>query len=394
MIDHQSFAGESTVTVDPISPDGTHLRKPPRGPSRTFWLVHLYFQPKRFFEHFSVMATRFTTIYTAWIVGTAECMSRVTEEITKRQFLGGHVRVPELVLTSWPAYWAFCAGVGVFGAALFYKIGGWWYITRLRFCNDSNADRSLARSAYIFSSTVWAFPIVLSSAISSIRYSTPLASENSSMLWAFVLLVPTPFWSIYTSYRAVRTLFDGVRWKVRLWFLLLPGLVYGAVFVAIFVVALLAAAGSIDVPPDVDNPITIDRVGLYVRHPGNWWVDEDAEGFDADASFTIEPIQDAAAIFDLWDEPVDERAETTEWVEYYRETFHGDDISEFHQWGGHTGFGMDYWGVSEVSRYRLRVFTFNGATRAATVVEICEESVTEVLEPGFKLIRNSFRLKD
>ena len=59
----------------------------------------------------------------------------------------------------------------------------------------------------------------------------------SDEMYSMVTLV-FPFWSLVTSYIGVRSLFDVIKWRALLWFLILPGILY---FLAFGLLALLFA---------------------------------------------------------------------------------------------------------------------------------------------------------
>jgi hypothetical protein len=249
------------------------------------------------------MVTTFSTAYAALIVGVAEAMERITAELVQRD-LGAGGRVPDEVLESWTAYWATCLIFGVIGAILYYAIGGWWFRVRLKLSGDAEPDPRLARQVYIYASLIIGLPTVVLTVIDSIHYPTPLAAERGAQWW-WIASALLPFWSVYASYRGVRTLFDAVRWKAVIWFFVLPSLFFLLVYAFGLLLAVLAGLGVVNIPPDVSHPSTIDRHAFSLRYPGNWWVDEGDEDYDPDAYFSIEPMQDALVTFVFPDYPID-----------------------------------------------------------------------------------------
>ena len=63
------------------------------------------------------------------------------------------------------------------------------------------------------------------------NYAEAFVADEPYSVW----LILFPFWSLVTAYVGVRTVFDVSPWKARLWFVILPGLLY------VFVLGLLAA---------------------------------------------------------------------------------------------------------------------------------------------------------
>lgn len=381
-----------TLDVDP--PTLPPAAAPHGPPSAALWLFHLFFRPKRFFAHFPRMATAFTLAYATWIVGIAGVMSRISMEQIKEDFGRSGSAILDAALESWPSYWLFCAAAGALGGMMFYAIGGWWYRVRLELSGADWPDARLARRVYIFASLIADLPLVLVTASQAAFYATPLAAERADPGWWYLGMMLLPFWSVYASYRGVRTLFDVVRWKARIWFLVLPSLVYGMVVVGVMAAAVMVGLGVIDLPPDIDDPVVIDRPGFTLRYPGNWWVNTEDDDYDPDSQFMIEPFQDARARFLLGEGPVDPEDETEHYLKAYQEVFRGDDVSTFTRWGSHVGSGVKYRGTTEGTLYVVRIFTTTTDTRNLTVVEWVESSVAYLLKPGFKLMRDSFRFKD
>ncbi len=361
-------------------------------PSPALWLFHLYFQPRRFFAYFPQLVSAFSAAYAALIVGTAEIIGRISEELTKTEF-GMRKRVPDLVVESWQGYWLFCIGLGLVGALLYYRIGGWWYHLRLRWAGSAAPDRRLARQVFIFASLVVALPTVLMTILDSFRFPTPIAAERGMQWWWFLAIV-LPYWSVYTSYRGVRTLFATKLGRCRLWFLILPAAFYIVLTGSLFVIAGLAAFGVVSVPPDVTHPETINRPGFSLKYPGNWWVVEDAEDYDPDHDITIEPIQDALVVIRVSDDAVVPEEELASRLEAYRQLLTFAQPSRFTNWGAFVGAGAEFRGELDGDRYLVRIFTTSTATRGFTIIEQSAESVAREVEPGFTLIRSSFLLID
>ena len=193
---------------------------PPPRPS--LWLMYLFTQPGRFFAHFTTMTTGFTILYTTWIYGIANVMDRISTNVLKGN-LSGRASGLGFVVDSWVTYWAVCIILGIISGAVTYAVGGWWYCMRLRFCGAKDVDASLARRVYIFAGIIWALPTVLVAVRTMQMYSTPLAAEQGDTGW-FCTLTPllALLWSIYVSYRGVRTVFAVTPWKARIWFGMLP----------------------------------------------------------------------------------------------------------------------------------------------------------------------------
>jgi hypothetical protein len=299
------------------------------------------------------------------------------------------------VVESWSSYWAICAVGGAVAACLFYVLGGWWYRLRIRWSGAVNPDASLSRRVYILASMVYAFPTVLLGMVYSAIYPTPLAAAWESPLWADLGVIVFLFWSVYTSYRGVRSLFDVDRWKARGWFLILPTVFYLIALGGVALLLGLLAAGVVGEAPDVDRPNVLNRPTCVLQYPGNWSINRTDGDYVPDYSFTIEPLfLDALIMFDIADEPTNAEEETAFFLEQYRNEIPGRVTSRFSRWGRYTGSGVEYTGELEGSRIRLRIFTVSLASRNVTVTEIVEVTIADKVEPGFALIRRTFRLRE
>ena len=362
-------------------------------PQAGLWLLHLFVRPARFFAHFPRMATSFTVAYSAWIVGIAGVMDRLSWRLTRAEITGRPSAITD-IMASWPVYWAACAIAGALAAVFLWGLGGWWYRVRLRFSGASAPKPSLARRVYIFACMVAAFPMVVLAAVYSLCYATPLQAEEQSPLWLDSSLLIFLFWSVYTGYRGARVLFDVVRWQARVWFLLVPAVFYLTCLGGVAAFLALLFSGVVDVPPDVSNPAVLNRPGFWLHYPGNWSIDRQDEDYDPDHCFLIEPdFQDAAVIFYVDDDPADPAERTALFMETYQDAVVGPAPSRFERWGDHHGAGTEFEGDFEGGRYRVRIFSMSGRTRSLTAIEIADLAIADSLEPGFALIRDTLRLR-
>ena len=373
----------------PVSePEATERR-----PSSAWWLVYLFVRPWVFFTHFPRMATWFTVAYSSWIVGTAEMIDRVDERWVQDEMAGRQDMAHELMV-SWSSYWAVCVGGGLLAALFFYVVGGWWYRVRISFSGDPKPNADLARRVYILASMVSAFPSVALIALRTVKYATPQEATDLSPFGPDLCVLACVFWSVYVSYRGVRTVFSVVRWKARIWFLILPTAFYLVLLGAFAAIAMFEVMGSFWEPPDVSNPEVINRPGFVVQYPGNWFVDDTDEDYDPDQYFRIASSWDDVVVdFIIADESQDCAQATSYYVEAYGERLAETGREEFDSWGQHAGVGIELVGDFEDSRYRVRVFSMTTRTRSMTVVEFISLDEADRVEPGLDLIRRTFRLR-
>lgn len=199
----------------------------------------LFLWPKRFFRDRDLdVRSWFLTALLCSGITTAS--GRIDQNLMRADLSQPRVGWDEfapVLLDSWIAYWLFLLGVGVVSAALYWYVGGWWYRVRLRWSGDANPDPRMARLVMISAAFVMSAPQLAYSLLETASFPNYGAAwESESVLPAFLLIFP--FWSVYASYRGVRTRFSVTRWRARIWFLILPVLVFA---VAFGVIALLYA---------------------------------------------------------------------------------------------------------------------------------------------------------
>lgn len=362
----------------------------PPAPHPALWLFHLFLFPKQFFSYFDSMATPFATAYAAIIVGIADACSSISDQLTKQEFTG-RTRVPPFVVESWRNYWLVCVGAGLVSAVLFYHLGGWWYRRRLIWAGDPNPNKSLAKRVYMFTCLVPALPFLILTLVDSATYATPLEADREGGWWWLAMLVLV-FWSSNVSYQGVRVLFQTTCWRARTWFLFLPLTFYGAMLGGFMLLAILGAEGIINIPPDVNRPHTIKRSGFTLQYPGNWWIDDQSEDYDADHNFGIEPPQDAMIYFFVQDEPSDPVQCVGELVENYDAEMKIIKLSAFEKWGRYSGAGRALEVETDGSKLEVRAFCSTNAKRSFAVLEWVNPGVGDKIEPGLQLIRKTFVL--
>ena len=195
-------------------------------------LKALFLYPRRFFrDDFAITDPRYFIAVT-WALGIASSLSEVDEQLMRAE-LGsprpGWEFLRPFFTESWVGFWSYALVAGAVSGALYWLIGGWWYRKRLNFSGVSNPDPRLARLVYVYSSFVYAGPMIAVTLWATAIYPNYLAAyEAGDMVWLAVLIFP--FWSIRTSYTGIRARFEVNRSKARVWFVVLPALVYMLAF--------------------------------------------------------------------------------------------------------------------------------------------------------------------
>jgi hypothetical protein len=363
----------------------------PGKPNYALWLFYLYARPRYFFEHFVADHMPGLTALVAWIYG----MCGISDTL-ERGVSGG--AIPELS-RSWLVYWALLSIGGVLGAALYYKIGGWWYRVRLRWSGVTDPDAAMARRVYLYASLVFAFPVWLHIVWQTLNFARPIDASNSSVFHVFDLAVLLFLvWSIVTSYIGVRTVFGATGFRAALWFLFLPMTVtligLGMIFAAVFLYAYSAPAVS----PAVSSPIEYRSGDIVFSHPGNWAVDSADPSFEAGVRIPISMEANAALLLEVYESDLTTEEEADATVEQMKQegTFpEGTSIREFAQWGSYRGAGREVSFSQDGDVIVYRVFVAGwGDGRRLEVFEGFAESDRATLARGYKQVADSLTRRD
>ena len=193
-----------------------------------FWNT-LVLRPRVFFEHYFQKGQ---TPYLFWVVltvGVARAMDRLEHQFVNAQLHERLAQVPQA--NSWTAYWLTAILSGLFGGAIFYYLGGWWYDVRVGWAGGRR-DRETSRFLSLYSAFIPGLLQVMSMVGNTVGDKRPFPHEldGIGLVLVFGTLIAATFYAVYVSYRGVRTVLDVSCWGARVWFLILPGLTYAFVF--------------------------------------------------------------------------------------------------------------------------------------------------------------------
>jgi len=363
----------------PCEPDA------PSSPNYALWLFYLYLRPRKFFRDFVVEHLWFTTIVASLLFGISSAIGRVETRASVSSSPAAN-----WVTQSWGNYAAVVLATGIFGAALYYVLGGWWYRVRLKWSGARQPDKVLARRVYVYSSTVHALPAVLLTVWEAATYPTPMDAINSgATVWTLGLSLFL-LWSVVVSYVGVRTVFEVRGVRPVIWFLVLPGMVYGLIAIGAFVVWLFGTPA-----PQVSKPIQYDSGHIEMTLPGDWEVDTAVPEFDAARYLPIVMPQSAAMEVyvelanvtprELADAAIDSLQASNPPIK---------PVEHFTRWGAMDGVGRELTYGSKFLPEVVRVFATQVSDDDIVVVyEWYFEEDETTLRPGFDLIANSLRLK-
>jgi Yip1 domain len=191
-------------------------------------LINLFVRPRRFFSSQLAFGQTLYVVIVTWCYGVANAIDRIDQELVRAEVgrpRRGWEQLAPMITESWLGFWAWVLAFGAIGGLLLWLIGGWWYRVRLKWSGAHEPDKRLARLVYVYSSFVQSGPVVAFTLVSTIVYADYAQAYASESSYA-VLLLLFPFWSLISSYLGVLTLFEVSRWKARIWFVILPGLLY------------------------------------------------------------------------------------------------------------------------------------------------------------------------
>lgn len=362
----------------------------PYRPSGFMWPYLLFLRPKIFFTHFVLEASPLLTALAALIYGISGAIDELEERLLRAELKGqGHIFLP--LISNWRSYWILCVALGVLSAFFYFWIGGWWYKKRLAFCGAKDADTSLSRRVYLFASQVYAIPGLIYALWETGHYPTPLAARSGSDIGGLVVVICL-FWSVYVSYRGVRTAFEVRRWAARFWFMILPG---GFCLLGIIAVVVALAVGMAESnPPVLDYPNKLKGASFDLEYPQNWMIDETDEDYDPDHYFSIEAAwADAATTFCFYEEPVDPAVAADELLGNITSVSSILEQQPLEHWGQFQGKGYLLHFKIDDQYVKGLLFVHTANVGAFHVIEMCEESIYEQQRPGFEMIRSGFRFR-
>ncbi len=247
-------------------------------------LIDLFFRPGRFFRTSAAIPNPLIFLMVAWMTGIAMTIDRLEGRMLRHE-LGIQTRFVNSLIHDYRDYWLFLIIMGMITATLYYCIGGWWYRTRLSLSGAENPDPWTSRIVYIYSYFIIAFPTLLFALWETARYSTPIEAWYKGHPFTLVSMI-LPFWSMYVSYRGVRTVFSVRKGAARIWFVGLPASIYAFAILALFIPSELLD-DILQSKPAVSIPNTYESSSLTFDYPSNWYIDENHASFDPNVSIPI-----------------------------------------------------------------------------------------------------------
>jgi hypothetical protein len=197
-------------------------------------LVDLWFRPAAFYN--ARVFPDWQVLLFGWLAGFQQFIDRIEVRILQED-LGRRSSGLAALADSWAVFWAAAVVAGALGGWILWYLAGWWYRVRLRWSGISDPDRRLARALWGSSTFVAAAPLFLLTLGETLAYPSYRAARDDPF---GVLPVVFLFWSVVTSYAAVRQRFVAKQGLALWWFLVFPMLVFGVITAGVVAFSLFA----------------------------------------------------------------------------------------------------------------------------------------------------------
>ncbi|MEM1422746.1 MAG: Yip1 family protein [Planctomycetota bacterium] len=359
----------------------------PDGLMHLLWFVFVFIRPRRFFDRFARTPAPAITFACAVTFGVGNATDRIDTRLTTNPAAAN-------LISSWTAYWVTALVAGLISAGLLYVIGGWWYRLRIGWSGAGSPDKALARRVYVYAAQIVAVPALIYALARTSMHADPMAMINAPLNALDIAILLTPLYSYVVSFIGVRTVFDVGRWRAAFWFLIMPSGIY-SVAIGLLVVSMLVIGGAGGLgaaPPDVNNPVRVDRHGVAFSHPGNWGISESSE-VNGYVNIVVAPPQDAIANIVRYTSTATADEELSSTYESYEEIYPGMVLARtIDRIGAVRGAGAEYTHTDLGRRYAVRLFVSDDGWGNMTEFHaVCLERDRAVLEPGYELIFSSIR---
>jgi hypothetical protein len=182
--------------------------------------VDLLLRPERFFRfglrHHAEAATPILLI---WLLG----VNGTIDSIAARGVLGEATGRPGLLVSrQWSSVLPTALVGGIFAGFIGWWIRGWWFKVRLRLCGAREPSIDAARFIWLYATSAYAVPSLVSTLLT-----VPLYSDLGAFLDSTAVPLTSlglMFWAVWVGYRGAVSCFSLGRLRAVLWFLVLPSL--------------------------------------------------------------------------------------------------------------------------------------------------------------------------
>lgn len=148
-------------------------------------------------------------------------------------------------------------------------------------------------------------------------------------------------------------------------------------------------------PADLAHPRFLEGRGWSVSYPSNWTLSAASAGDDPDHGFVLESPGLSSVRVAVRDEPCELTQELSlHIVGYANRVVESPVPSDLASWGRYPGRGQELRGrLLGGGPGTVRVFVANVGGRSFTAIETAAEDDSKAVDPGFRLVEDSFTLK-
>lgn len=158
---------------------------------------------------------------------------------------------------------------------------------------------------------------------------------------------------------------------------------------------LLKNTFSEEQPANVSETKTYNSKTVSFQYPGNWSLETKNPSYNPDYYIILKTPGGAWAAFNVVEGKADVKALVKDHADAYQHTIVGQStFRPVTQWGSYSGYGMELKGmVMRQNPGLFLIFSHAGDARTFTVSHVIIDKHAGMVQPGFDLIRRTFRLK-
>lgn len=192
--------------------------------------------PPEFFKTGAVTKDRYITI-ALYLYGIQYAIEKVDDYILKEiHGVDATNHFASVAMNSWIMFWPTVIILGIFSSLGIWYLQGWWYNTRLNWCSNTHIDGNHGRAVFIFNKMIYVVPFLIITIIEMFLYSNHYEAFNSESAYStLTALIPLILLIVSTvnSYKSVTHVFNLKRLHAKIWFLILPLMLYGVALIGL-----------------------------------------------------------------------------------------------------------------------------------------------------------------
>lgn len=200
-----------------------------------FWM-ELFFKPTLFYKKRLRNAHKEPAYFNFVLIvfGIGYGINRMDSQLIKIDMRGDLLKFG--FLNNWFVYWLIVIFGGLIGGYFTYLIGGWFYDVRIRWSKGTR-DLNKSRYMYLYSGVVFYIVVMIETIIAMFFYRHPYSTSEVNTVFdisSSIILLFFIFYSIYISFKGVRSITNAEKNRSILWFIVLPIIYYVIVFYVYF----------------------------------------------------------------------------------------------------------------------------------------------------------------